>query len=264
MLGSGRTRDAGWSTGDIVVRSALVPQARARLATQWRRNTNAERGQPTARRRPCPRLAEAHHGEKAEGAQAALVCGGAQASPAGNTSTAAATIGCAARIGCRGLHRQIGRCHDTGVAPRLLLRLAGGPRRLRAGRVRLGRGLLRPARLPQRVHETQGWPLSLVSAAITVHFLVGAVVGRQPAGAPPALRLPAQSPRPARFALRPAFSDGPSQPSRGTCLPLTCSSGCGWGGDGRRRGQCDRLAVVRAHAPGRARPWPTTAPASAA
>jgi len=40
----------------------------------------------------------------------------------------------------------------------------------------LGHGVLRPAGVPE-LRETKGRPLSVISTAITVHFLIGAVIG---------------------------------------------------------------------------------------
>ena len=45
------------------------------------------------------------------------------------------------------------------------------------GRLRLGHGLLRPARLPERRARGAGLAAALVSTAVSLHFLVGAVVG---------------------------------------------------------------------------------------
>jgi hypothetical protein len=41
----------------------------------------------------------------------------------------------------------------------------------------LGMGFHGPAVYLHAVHEARGWPLALISTAVTTHFLVGALVG---------------------------------------------------------------------------------------
>ena len=67
--------------------------------------------------------------------------------------------------------------HEPWRAQRKILRLARRACHVRAGIVRLGTGLLRPACFLSVIHETRGWSYGLISAAISVHFLLGAITG---------------------------------------------------------------------------------------
>ena len=51
-----------------------------------------------------------------------------------------------------------------------------------------GIGFFGPPVFLSTLQATRGWPLSVVSTAVTIHFLVGALVGAQPAGALSPLR----------------------------------------------------------------------------
>ena len=115
-----------------------------------------------------------------------------------------------------------------------------------------GLGFYGPPVYLHAVREARGFSLALVSAAVTVHYLAGALVA---ANVPALYR---------RFGL-PAVTDRGGDPARGgyfrlgrrrdavAALRRDAGERRGLGRDGRRRRQCGRLAVVRARAAGRAR-----------
>ena len=114
-----------------------------------------------------------------------------------------------------------------------------------------GMGFYGPPVFLSVVREARGWPLALVSTAVTVHFLVGAVVGA---------RLPALH---RRFGASAVTKAGvalhrrrhPRLVHRNRAVAAVRRDGAERRGLGRhecRRHQCHRLPVVRAHAARRA------------
>jgi hypothetical protein len=87
----------------------------------------------------------------------------------------------------------------------------------------LGIGFHGPAIYLHAVHETTGWPLALISTAVTVHFLAGAVVvANLPAlyrrfGIPTVTKAGA-------ICLAAASSAGPSPPHPGSSSWRRCSA----------------------------------------
>jgi hypothetical protein len=55
--------------------------------------------------------------------------------------------------------------------------MAGGQRGVSPGRLWLGVGFYGPPVFLSVLCETRGWPLALISTAVTVHFVTGAVTG---------------------------------------------------------------------------------------
>jgi hypothetical protein len=108
----------------------------------------------------------------------------------------------------------------------------------------LGVGFHGPAIYLQTLHATRGWPLPLISTAVTVHFLVGAtVVANLPKlhrrfGVPLTTKAGAILLAVGVFGWSVAAT--PWQLFAATLL-----SGAGWGVDGRGGDQCDRGALVR-------------------
>ena len=115
-----------------------------------------------------------------------------------------------------------------------------------------GLGFYGPPVFLSVIREAHGWPLALISTAVTVHFLVGAVSRRQSAGDPSALRRSGGD-----QSRRAGDGGGPARLGHrgGAVAALRCRAAerRGLGHDERGGAQCDRLALVRPQAAGRAR-----------
>ena len=115
-----------------------------------------------------------------------------------------------------------------------------------------GMGFYGPPVFLRVIGEERGWPLALVSTAVTVHFLVGALAGASLPATPSALRHPGrdQGWRARAGCRRPGLGGGIGALA---ALRRDIAQRRGLGCDERGGTQCDRLALVRAHATRRTR-----------